>query len=254
MMRTFNRYKAEGHAFASFPRESCGVLIAVGDKEEYFPCRNLSESEGDFIMCPEDYAAAEDLGQIVAVVHSHVNTPARPSEADKVSCEATGVPWHIVSVGKNEAGEYYAHEWHSFEPSGYAAPLVGRSFHHGTLDCYTLIQDFYFRELDIVLPDFYRPHNWWEGESELYLDNFAAAGFVRVDDGPQCGDVILMQNRSKRTNHGGVFLGDRPLKSQPDLHPMAGAMLHHAMPRLSERVLYGGYWQQITRCIVRYKK
>src|SRR5690606_26844065 len=160
------------------------------------------------------------------------------------------------SVGQNAGeGEPKVLGWHSFEPSGYVAPLVGRSFHHGQLDCYTLIRDFYSRELNIEIPDFERPDNWWDvpEHGELYLDNFEKAGFVRIDGQPRYGDVILMQYRSDRTNHGGVYLGDAVLTSQPDLHPVPNALLHHAMPRLSERVVYAGYWSDVTRMIVRHK-
>ena len=249
----------ERHAleeYASKKRECCGLIIADGDRQRYIRCRNVAENNQDFRLPSDDYAAAEDQGQVLAVAHSHVDVPARPTEADLVSCEATGLPWHIVSVGQDAGDDQPSiRGWHSFEPSGYVAPLVGRSFFHGSLDCYGLIRDFYARELSIEIPDFERPDDWWTKPEygELYLDNFEKAGFVRVYDGPRYGDVILMQYRSERTNHGGVFLGDAELKSQPGLHPVPNAMLHHAMPRLSERVSYLGYWRDITRMIVRHR-
>lgn len=251
------RRAIERHALAEFPREACGLIISEGDKQRYVPCRNVAEDDRDFRLPAEDYAAAEDAGQVLAVVHSHVNRDPLPTDVDRVSCEATGLLWHIVAVGR-DAGEAMpsVRGWHSFEPNGYQAPLVGRSFHHGSLDCYGLIRDAFSRELGIEIPDFERPDDWWNKPEcgELYLDNFEAAGFVRVDDGPRYGDVILMQYRSEKTNHGGFFLGDSLLKTQPGLHLVPGAMLHHAMPRLSERVTYGGYWRDITRMIVRHRE
>lgn len=246
----------ERHALADYPREACGLVVAGGDKPSYVPCRNVAENGQDFRLPAEDYAAAEDHGQVLAVVHSHIDRDAMPTEADLVSCEATGLPWHIVAVGQ-DAGEDAPKVmgWHSFKPSGYVAPLVGRTFHHGTLDCYGLIRDFYARELSIEVPDFERPDDWWQDpvHGELYLENFEAAGFAQVQDGPRYGDVILMQYRSERTNHGGVYLGDAELKSQPGLHTVPNALLHHAMPRLSERVVYAGYWRDNTRMIVRHR-
>lgn len=255
-MRAQIKRSIERHALEQFPRECCGLIVADGDKERYIACRNVAEDGRDFRLPAEDYAAAEDHGQVLAVVHSHINRDPLPTEADLVSCEESGLPWHIVAIGQ-DAGEPVPaiRGWHSFKPSGYVAPLVGRTFHHGTLDCFGLARDFYRREMGIALPDFERKDRWWEDPDagELYLENFRMMGFVEVHDGPRYGDGILMQYRSARTNHGGIYLGNADLQSQPGLHPVPNAMLHHAMPRLSERVSYGGYWKDITRMIVRYK-
>ncbi|KLB50036.1 Mov34/MPN/PAD-1 family protein, partial [Xanthomonas euvesicatoria] len=87
----------------------------------------------------EDYAAAEDAGQIVALVHSHPNASAHASDADKAMCEASGLTWHIISVGQVD-GVPECGEVQTIQPSGYVAPLVGRQFAHGVLDCYTLVR------------------------------------------------------------------------------------------------------------------
>lgn len=251
------RRSVEAHALVEYPREACGLVVGAGNKPQYVPCRNTAEDGRDFRLPAEDYAAAEDVGQVLAVVHSHIDRDPLPTDVDRVSCEVTGLPWHIVAIGRDAGDlEPSVRGWHSFEPCGYQAPLVGREFHHGSLDCYGLIRDFFVRELGINIPDFDRPDGWWNKPEcgELYLENFEKAGFVRVNDGPRHGDVILMQYRSDKTNHGGVYLGDAQLKTQPGLPPVPNAMLHHAMPRLSERVTYGGYWRDITRMIVRHRE
>lgn len=254
-MRTYVRRAVERHALEAYPRECCGLLVADQDKGKYIPCENSAENDNDFRISGEEYSRCEDMGQILAVIHSHVNTSARPSQSDLVSCEAQDLPWHIVSVYKDAGEEPRIGEWYSFEPSNYEAPLVGRTFHHGDLDCYGLVRDFYHREMGIDIPDFERPDFWWEKEDggELYLDQFEKAGFRVVTGDLQLGDGILMQYRSDRTNHAGVYLGETTLASQPDLPPVPSALLHHAMPRLSERVPYMGYWKNITRLVVRHK-
>jgi proteasome lid subunit RPN8/RPN11 len=222
------------HAARDYPREACGLVVVVKGKERYVPCRNVAAGTENFILPAEDYAAAEDIGEIVAVVHSHPDTSAEPSEADRVSCEASGVPWHILSLPGDDL--------RTIEPSGYQAPLVGRQFAHGVLDCYTLIRDWYKRERDIALPDFERRDDWWRHGGDLYMQHYAEAGFVAVsqDRPEQPGDVILMQLRAEVPNHAGIYLG-------------GGIMLHHVHGRLSSRDVYGGYWQEITRCVLRYK-
>ncbi|WP_144630268.1 C40 family peptidase [Bordetella genomosp. 13] len=248
------------HAVAEYPRECCGLIVSAPDRlahggatERYIACRNAASDGDQFRIAAEDYATADDAGQVLAVVHSHPDADPLPSDADRVACEASGLPWYIVEV-RAEGGVVEARQVYSWAPEGYQAPLLGRAFHHGILDCYTIIQDWYARERGIELPEFERADGWWETEQELYLDHFAEAGFRRLSDAEplQPGDVILMQVLSKRTNHAGVYLGPRPLAERRDLHPLAGGMLHHLYGRLSERVVYGGYWLECTRARLRY--
>lgn len=250
---------AAAHAEAEYPRESCGLIVARGRALSYWPCKNLSATPAEhFIMDPLDLAAAEDVATVVAVVHSHPDAPSTPSAADRKMCEGYGVgggqplPWLIFEVREGRAvGSTY------FEPSGYEAPLLNRPFFHGVLDCYALVQDVYAREFDIVLPYFDRTDGWWMGDNapELYLDNVQACGFslVRDTDPMQPGDLVLMQLRSLRANHAGVFLGDRRLKECPGLFPVPDCMIHHCYGHLSERVTYGGYWRDITRAVYRHE-
>jgi len=142
-------------------------------------------------------------------------------------------------------GPPQAGELSCIEPSGYEAPLVGRPFHHGVLDCWTLCRDWYAREWGLALPDPVRHDNWWDdGCSDLYTENLAAAGFVPIAVGDiQRGDLILMQIRSRNLvpNHAGIYLGD-------------GLMLHHMYGRLSSRDVYGGYWLENTRLVARHAR
>lgn len=238
------------HALAEYPRECCGLIVAVGRREVYRPCTNLSHGLEQFRMSAEDWADAEDVGRVLAVVHSHPDAPATPSDADRAACEATGLPWVIVSVRDGVAQDVQ-----QIAPTGWTAPLLGRQFFHGVLDCYTLIRDWYQRDAGIELLDFERADDWWNQGQDLYMQGFAQTGFERVPDGAalQPGDVVLMAVRSPVANHAGIYLDKRPLVEAPDLHPVPNAMLHHLYGRLSERVVYGGHWQEITMAVVRHK-
>ncbi|MHA6885731.1 C40 family peptidase [Ralstonia pseudosolanacearum] len=224
---------ARGHAAREHPREACGLVVVVRGRERYVPCRNVAVGTEHFEMPAEDYAAAEDLGEVLAVVHSHPNASAEPSEADRVACEASGLPWHIIA--------WPADDVRTITPCGYRAPLVGRQFAHGILDCYSLVADWYERERGIHLQDFERRDNWWAEGGDLYMQHYAEAGFrvVSQDTPERVGDVILMQLRAPVPNHAAVYLDD-------------GLMLHHLHGRLSSRDVYGGYWREITRCVLRY--
>lgn len=242
----------ERHAVDAYPRESCGLLVRINRRLRYRPCRNLAASADQFRLCPEDYAQAEDEGQIVAVVHSHPEASAAASEADRVGCEASGLPWHIVEVRRQDDGQVMAGEVVTIMPVGYCAPLVGRQFTHGVLDCLTLIQDFYRRELAIELPEYEREDEWWNKGQNLYMQHYEAAGFYPVAS-PCQGDLILMQIRADVPNHGGIFLADGVLRTEPHLHRAPGTLLHHLYGRDSRRDVYGGQWAEATRLILRHK-
>ena len=232
----------QAHAMAEYPRECCGLVVAAAGGEAYVACRNAATTPSEhFILPAEDSAAVEDQGEVVAVVHSHPNAAATPSDADRVMCEASGLPWHIISVGQCTGADPECGDLQTIEPCGYQAPLVGRQFAHGITDCYALVRDFYARELGIRLSQYGREDDWWEKGQDLYsLERLRAEGFNLFDGEPRRGDMVLMQIRSPVPNHAGVLLGD-------------GQMLHHLHGRLSDVVPYGGMWAERTRYIVRHK-
>lgn len=221
------------HAAKDYPREACGLIVMIGGTLRYIPCRNIAEGNELFILHPDDYADCDRLGIITAVVHSHPDHGPEPSQADLVACEATGLPWHIYS--------HPAGTWGYCEPCGYEAPILGRVFVHGVLDCYSLIRDWYKKEKRITLPDFERGVEWWRHGQNLYVENFEKAGFKRIiDEQPQHGDVLLMQILSNVPNHGAVYLeGDN--------------IIHHLYNRLSSREVWGGYYRKHTTHILRHE-
>lgn len=240
------------HALAEYPREACGLVVRVNGRRRYVRCRNLARDPSEhFRIDPEDYAAAEDLGEVVAVVHSHPDAPARPSPADRLGCESSGLPWVILSV-RAEDGPPAAVEWAELQPSGWRAPLIGRGFVHGVFDCYALVRDYYRRELGIELPDYEREDEWWNKGQDLYAELYAAAGFVPVAT-PREGDLIVMQHLAPVMNHGGVYLESGRLASEPDHYPAPGSILHHLYGQDSRRDPYGGYWADCTRLILRHR-
>jgi proteasome lid subunit RPN8/RPN11 len=214
-------------------REACGVVIVENGKEAFVPCKNLSELDDQFILDPADYYSAEKRGEITRIVHSHVYSPAKPSEADKVSCEASGLPWSIVSIPTGT--------WFDFQPTGYKADLVGRQWAHGVLDCYSIIRDYYKQILAIDLPDFDRSYEWWLKGQNLYVDHFTEAGFYEIPiEQIDIHDVVLMRINSPVINHGAVY----HKKDQ---------IIHHLHRRLSSRDVYGGYYRKHTEKVLRHK-
>ena len=225
---------ALNHAEIEDPKESVGLLLNVRGKERYYPCRNLSMTAHQcFILDPEDYVKADNLGDIVAVVHSHPTTPAIASQADKVSCEQSGLPWHIVNPKTKQ--------WGYYEPQGYEAPLLGRQWVWGVTDCWSLVRDYYKQEKGIKLKDYERPITPEEFMKDPLFESYAwRTGFreLRPDEKLQAGDILLMSILDSTLNHVAIFLGDE--------------VLHHLTDRLSCREPYSPWLLKCTGKRYRY--
>ena len=171
---------------------------------------------------------------MVAIVHSHPKTKADPSAADKVACEKSELPWHIVNPNTEN--------WGYCEPEGFKLPYVGREFVFGVVDCYTLVRDWYKQTRGIKLRDWQRPaSSELFRQSPMFENCFADTGFVDTDSAePEKGDLLFMRlDGCRGLNHVAVYIGE-------------GKMLHQLQGRLSSRDYWDGYWQKVTGRIVRY--
>ena len=222
------------HAKKEDPKESVGVLLNIKGKEKYFPCRNLSINQNQcFILDPEDYVKADNLGEIIGIVHSHPTTPPEPSEADRVSCEHSNLKWYIVNP-KTET-------WGYCEPCGFKPPLRGRQWVWGLQDCYSLVRDWYKEEKNIELRDWTRPTTPEEFLLNPMFESCAwRTGFreLRPEEKLLTGDLLFMSIGSLGLNHVAIFLDDD--------------VLHHLTDRLSCKEPYSQWLLKCTGGRYRY--
>ena len=229
------------HAEQEYPKESCGLVYMKSGKIFYGPCRNLASRDDHFILHHEDYIKYADDGTILEIVHSHPNYPPKPSQADLVECEKGIFPWTIIGWPSKKTQQ--------IKPKGYEAPYEGRQFVFNILDCYTIIRDWYKREYNIELTDYYREDHFWERNEDLYEDNFATEGFIEVEfDDIQPGDLIFMALKSRVINHAAIFIGYQDFGGRTKVP----VILHHVQGRLSQKIVYGGWWAQNMRKVIRH--
>ena len=175
------------HAKDQDPKESCGLLLNIRGKERYFPCKNLSITHHQcFIIDPEDFKG-KIIQKITGVIHSHPVTPPTASQADKISCERSNLPWHIVNP-KTE-------QWGYCEPSGYKPHYLVRPWVWGVTDCWSLVRDWYKEEKSIELRDWDRPTTPEEFILKPLFESCAwRTGFKELSPDEKLinGDVLLM--------------------------------------------------------------
>lgn len=241
------------HAQREHPREACGLLAAhrLDGAIDYLPCTNTAPegaARDSFRIRPEDWASVEDHHEVLAVVHSHPDWDAHPSDADRWMCHESGLPWFVIAVPGGA--------WTMTTPA--PLPLLGRQFHHGIVDCFAAARD-YYAGIGIELPNVPRWDDWWEpgpnGEpgADLYRKHLEAAGFVDLglpagraggDVQPRLHDGLLFKWRSVQENHAGVFVG-----------PVHGVdcFFHHPMGGISRRDPWGGVYLNRCTAVLRHR-
>jgi proteasome lid subunit RPN8/RPN11 len=98
------RSELERHAEAEAPNEACGLLVLKGGvAERYVAARNAAASPYRFELDVDpDVWFLEDEGYELAVFHSHLSSPPRPSRTDVENIGLwQGRPYLILSLGSD---------------------------------------------------------------------------------------------------------------------------------------------------------
>lgn len=208
--------------------EVCGLIIDGGS---LFRCANIHPNPAEhFRIHEEDLLKAEDRGKITAIFHSHPQRKLVLSAADRHAQLASGIDWWLVSDGTLRKIKPVAH-------------LLGRTFKHGELDCYSLFRDAYHL-CGIDLPDFERTNGWWLRGENLYLKNMPANGFFEIQPSDlKPGDVFIRRAFPETDPcHAMIYLGDDTI-----LH-------HESSGRLSRREPLRPAYMRLTHSIWRHEK
>jgi len=103
------RAELRAHAAAEAPNEACGlVVLRDGIAERYVSGRNAATSPYRFeLEVPPETWFLEDDGYELAVFHSHLASPPRPSRTDVENIGLwTGRPYLIYSLRLDELAAF----------------------------------------------------------------------------------------------------------------------------------------------------
>lgn len=207
------------------PSEMCGVVVFNDDGYGFLPLSNCAENPHEtFEISADGWLAAERVGEIAAIVHSHPCGEPFLSGADRQMQGETGLPWILVTQGRLKL----------FRP---APHLRGRVFKYGKSDCGTLVRDA-FMLMGLDFPDHARGDMDEDAAADFWVRHLENCGFVRVSDDLCAGDVVLTATGG-HPSHAALYLG-------------GDWMLHHAYNQLSCRVPYTRYWADVTHSVWRH--
>ncbi|MGB8005122.1 MAG: Mov34/MPN/PAD-1 family protein [Gaiellaceae bacterium] len=104
------REQLVAHSKREAPNEACGlVFLRDGRAERYEPGRNAASSPYRFELEFDDPNIwfAEDEDYELAVFHSHISAPARPSRTDVENIGLwAGKPYLVYSIGKDDLAAF----------------------------------------------------------------------------------------------------------------------------------------------------
>jgi proteasome lid subunit RPN8/RPN11 len=237
------------HAQEESPRECCGIVYQNKDnlRLEALRCKNTAENKHTmFAVDPKGYLEASRRGEIISFYHSHINSN-KFSDYDKIQSEHHEIKFIMYSLKDQN--------FHEYEPKGYESPYLGRDFHLGKNDCYTLGRDYYKRELNIEFSPRQMPpvdHHYMSTNPNWYLEYYEdlgpEKGFTMVLDGPVTDvsalkkhDAILMKSFGKRNpSHGGIYIGNN-------------LILHHQVSCYSRIEEYATEFKKRTTHVFRHE-
>jgi len=220
------------HFEKEYPREGCGVIAIVKGKKKFFPCKNIAEGEGNFILCSKDWFRIKQQADIFAVVHSHPSNCNEASIYDIDNCNVLGLPYYIFS--------YPDMELNILQPKKNFSPLIGREYKFGVADCFEAIRNWLDTENIHIPPRELFEFEWWKkGEDYFTEENIKNWNHIKVDT-PQKNDVLVFSVNSQVANHCGVYLGN-------------DIFYHHARNRLSCRESLYPFWNEYLTGIYRYE-
>lgn len=223
------------HFKLEFPNEGCGLLYTIKGKLYWKACRNISKSpHTQFEIEPSELIQTKKLGNIVGIVHSHINESCKPSLVDIESCYNLKIPFYIFSFP--DMSMYF------LAPESQVPYLYGREYIFGIQDCFEATKD-YLNTKDILIPPRDNFMEDWESKGLNYFseDNIKKWNHKKVENNmPEINDVLIFSVESNVPNHCAVYIGE-------------DTIFHHAINRLSCSESIYPFWHKYLTGVYRYE-
>ncbi len=200
-----DKIKSEIKEFSLTNREeeSCGVLVSIGDEVITYKSKNISFHKSKHaILNPLDYIRAAKLGKIIA--HFHSQPCGAPSFTDYLNAINHNIYSIIYSIKRDI--------FYIIEPK--LKDYLDLDYQCGISDCYTLVREYFNKELNIKLNDYNREDNWWKNSPNLILENFKKEGGIPVSFGDIRPNDVIVFNVNNIPGHFSIYIG-------------SGLILHH---------------------------
>ena len=259
------------HARECKPLECAGLILQKGEPE----ARRLENFSANakyhcFIKRDEVDRVAEG-NEILAIYHSHFESEDFSLE-DKAVSERCRIKLVLYCLANNSFKIY--------EPNGFIAPYIGRPWRQGVFTCIELLEDYYRKELNIIIKgwenerlpvdpvdekhfptlrlkdlDFlaiykeipsnevYQKYSKLLATNQIYIDFLLRGGFKPVKDLKKHDILLTVDASTERAgfaSHGWIFLGE-------------DRVLHHSYGRASVIEKFNNNAKLALRYILRHE-
>jgi proteasome lid subunit RPN8/RPN11 len=227
------------HALSKPNEEVCGFIIANNNSFLIYKGTNINNNKSKFFtISPKDYLCANHLGSIIGVYHSHtINGSTDFSDLDKQNAKKHKLLYILYTIKNNKLLIYDYNADNKFDT------YLNKEFVFGKQDCYSLIQEYYRKELNIQLPDIDRNIYWYQTNKYKIKDeytNFFSTIFVEKQDLKQNDILIFKYDKDIEPHHLGIYIGNN-------------SFLHHPRNKYSTIELYSNIYIKRTEKILRLK-
>ena len=155
--------------------------------------------------------------------------------------EKLNIKYILYCIKTDKFKEYFPNTENNF--------YVGRPFKIGKNDCFSLIRDYYKKELMTDISDCKRDKDWYIGHKDLFKEIYSLNknDWIKIFVGPpeiykmnKHDEIVFKFKETGRECHIAVYLGNN-------------MMLHQKQDRYSTIEKYSGSYQRRTAYVARHK-